>query len=323
MYLKLTSNPVSKLPVWVLLLILSSCHSGDEQSVALGTVERERVALTATADEIVMKLPVEVGNPVKRGQLLVQLDDREQQALLEKAGADIAEKQATLTKLQNGARPEDVAAAQATLREAEANLVYEKKTLKRYKELLSERTISQAKFDQVSTSLKTAMATRDNAREALLRLTNGTRPEDLQFAVAQLDAAKAVYAVQKQRLSELSVVATRDGVLETLPWNLGERVSKGTPVAIVLSGGVPHVRVYIPEQHRAKIKAGTTLVVSVDGIDEPYQGSVRWVANSPAFTPYYALNAEERARLVYLAEVSLPESARELPGGIPAQVHMP
>jgi HlyD family secretion protein len=59
--------------------------------------------------------------------------------------------------------------------------------------------------------------------------------------------------------------------------------------------------------------------VRVDGIAQPLNGQLRWIAIEPAFTPYYALNASDRARLVYLAEFDL-EEGEELPTGVPAQV---
>ena len=54
-------------------------------------------------------------------------------------------------------------------------------------------------------------------------------------------------------------------------------------------------------------------------IDQTLTGQLRWIANDPAFTPYYALNASDRARLVYLAEFDI-EDGEQLPTGVPAQV---
>ena len=104
-------------------------------------------------------------------------------------------------------------------------------------------------------------------------------------------------------MAELSVIATRDGVLDSLPWNLGERVTAGSPVAVLLAGKAPYARVYVPEPYRVKINKGDTLKVRVDGLDQTFDGSVRWISSDPAFTPYYALNASDRARLMYLAEI--------------------
>ncbi|MGS0725798.1 hypothetical protein ACVBKF_06385, partial [Shewanella sp. 0m-11] len=82
-------------------------------------------------------------------------------------------------------------------------------------------------------------------------------------------------------------------------------------------------RIYVPEPYRVKININDSLLVHVDGVDDPIEGRVRWIANEPAFTPYYALNQEERSRLMYLAEVQLPDSSALLPSGVPAQVEMP
>ena len=48
---------------------------------------------------------------------------------------------------------------------------------------------------------------------------------------------------------------------------------------------------------------------------------MRYVSSEAAFTPYYALNARERSRLAYLAEVELTEAdATTLPTGLPVEV---
>ena len=77
------------------------------------------------------------------------------------------------------------------------------------------------------------------------------------------------------------------------------------------------------EPRRVSITEGDSLKVSVDGVDEVFDGTVRWISSEPAFTPYYGLTRENRSRLMYLAEVQLPSSAARLPSGVPAQVHLP
>ncbi|WP_299495155.1 HlyD family efflux transporter periplasmic adaptor subunit [uncultured Shewanella sp.] len=306
-----------------LVLLITSCGQNLDGKVALGSLIRERVALTATADEIVTALPFKRGDRVKKGDLLVQLYNLRQKAIVDKTLADVAEQEANLVKLQNGSRKEDVAAAQATLNDAEASLALAEKTLARTKDLLASNLTSKAQYDQDVANQKTSLASRNNAREALLKLTNGTRPEDLESAEASLAAAKAVYQSEKLTYDQLSVTATRDGILDSLPWNLGERVSKNSPVAVILSGDTPYVRAYIPEPYRAKLKVGSEVTVRVDGVETPFQGRISWISMDSAYTPYYALNEKERSRLVYLADVNLPDTAKDLPSGLPAQVVMP
>ncbi len=135
-------------------------------------------------------------------------------------------------------------------------------------------------------------------------------------------AAEAEVALQQQKLSDLTVVATRDGVLDTLPYNLGERVPLNGIVAVIQASRIPYARVYVPSTHRVNMVPGKTVTVHVDGVDAPFDGTVRWVATEPSFTPYYALTEEDRSRLMYLAEIDLTDNAASLPSGIPAQVDL-
>jgi len=303
-------------------ILLSACDSRP-QNIALGTLERDRIAHTATANEVVVALPVEQGSQVSKGTLLVQLDDTIQKAQVSKSEAEVAQAEAHLDLLRNGAREEDVAAAVAKVAGAKAALTESEANYKRAVELRRSKTISEADLDRILASRDANLANLQSAQEELRKLTNGTRAEELRQAEALLDAAKAILASERKKLADLSIHATRDGILDNLPWNLGERVTTGSPLAIVLAGKAPFARVYVPEPYRANIKVGDKLVIHVDGIEKPITGKLRWIATEPAFTPYYALNQEERARLMYLAEIQLPESEAHLANGIPAQVELP
>ncbi len=304
------------------LVLLTACDSRPS-NVALGTLERDRVAHTATINEVVVALPVKRGSLVTKGTLLVKLDDTIQKAQVSKAGAEVAQAEAHLEKLRNGARVEDVAAAIAKVAGARASVIESEANYVRAIELRESKTISAAGLDKTLASRDANLASLHSAQEELRKLTNGTREEDLRQAEALLDAATAILASENKKLADLTVLATRDGILDNLPWNLGERVTTGSPLAIVLAGKAPYARIYVPEPYRVRLKVGDELVVRVDGLENPLSGHLRWISTEPAFTPYYALNQEERARLMYLAEVQLPDSEAYLPNGVPAQVELP
>ncbi|HCS62981.1 MAG TPA: hypothetical protein DIW64_02235 [Cellvibrio sp.] len=301
---------------------LTGC-SDNNTNLALGTLERDRIVLKATAAEIITQLPIDEGSDVKAGDLLLQLDDRRQQALVAKADANLASAQANLTKLQNGARPEDIAAARSQVKGAEAQLVEAQKTFARAETLVSKKLAGAAELDSARAKRDSAQANLDKSHENLLLLTNGTREEDLQQAEAQVALAKAALELEQYNLAELSIRATSDARLDHLPKHLGERTSIGEAVATLLANKAPYARIYVPETHRLKINAGQELVIHVDGLAEAQTGKLRWISQDPAFTPYFALNSTDRARLVYLAEVQLPDSATNLPSGLPVQVELP
>jgi HlyD family secretion protein len=90
---------------------------------------------------------------------------------------------------------------------------------------------------------------------------------------------------------------------------------------IMLADGVPYARVYVPETRRTQFTAGLPVRVHIDGVDNSFAGTVRFISAQAAFTPYYALTQEDRSRLSYLAEIDLTDAAAsQLPTGIPVQV---
>mgnify|MGYP000297750678 CR=1 FL=1 len=313
---------VKFISVSVLLIILFACNNND-QGIALGTLERDRIAHTATVNEVITQIPIQAGSQVTKGQVLVQLDDTLQSALVAKAHAQMLQAKANLEKVHNGAREEEIASASAEVKGAKAALVKSETNYQRAKMLIEKELASQATLDSALAARDENTAKLNSAKEQLLQLTNGARIEDLRIAEAILATSVALLASEEKHLQDLTITAKRDGVLDNLPWNLGERVTAGSPVAIILAGKAPFARVYIPEPYRVKIKVGDQLTVNIDGLTESIQGKVRWVSSEPAFSPYYALNQAERSNLMYLAEIQLPDSANNLPIGIPAQVQMP
>ena len=307
-----------KLSCLLFAVALSACADkhGNE---ALGTLERDRIMLKATADEIIRSEPVPEGTMVSAGTVLVQLDDTRQKAVVARATAELARARARLEELHNGARPEDIAAASARVAGAKASLVEARASYVRAKELRDQQLASQATLDRATANRDAAEASLESATEELLRLTNGTRQEQLDQGAAAVQVAEAQLALEQHMLSELTITATRDAYLDSLPWNVGERVNVGATLAVLLASDQPYARVYVPEPWRAQLSIGDTLPVQVDGVERPLAGTLRWIATDPSFTPYFALNASDRARLVYLAEFDL-EDGSDLPSGVPAQV---
>ncbi|NVH51376.1 HlyD family efflux transporter periplasmic adaptor subunit [Photobacterium damselae subsp. damselae] len=305
-----------------ILVSLTGCNDSTSHQ-ALGTLERDTVRLTATSNEIIRQMPIQEGQKVKAGDLLVQLDDQMQKAALEKARAEQGKAKAYLQRLLNGERPEDIATAQAHLAKSQANLQDAKQNFQRVAKLVKRKVMTQADLDNAQAQLSAAIADVTANQETLDKLVQGTRIEDIAQAEQALKASQAEVALQQQKLSDLTVVATRDGILDSLPYHVGSRVPLNGVVAIVEANSAPYAQVYIPEPYRVHLKAGDKLTVHVDGLKTPFQGTLRWIATESTFTPYYALNAEDRARLVYLAKIDLPADAVDLPSGVPAQVDMP
>lgn len=305
----------------VLLLLLLGCRSETENQ-ALGTLERDRITLLSTSNEIVKTLPFQEGAFVQKGDIIVQLDDARQQAFVRQASANVNKAKSYLEKLQNGERIEDIQAAKANLESAQATKIDAEKTFQRVKQMVEKKLSPPSDLDNALAQRDSSLANWQAAQQNWQKLSQGYREEDIKQAKADLEAAKAELAIQQHDLNQLTIKATRDGILDSLPYNQGERVPNNATVAIIQAQQTPYARVYIPEPYRAHIRPQQSFQVKVDGIEHTYSGKLRWISVDPAFTPYENMSEADRSRLVYLAEITLSDNAKSLPSGVPVQVQL-
>lgn len=316
------NNPSLRLILcFICFSIISGCDR-NQDTWAYGILERDRVVLTATANEIIESIEVKKGEQVKTGQVLVRLNTLKQQAILARAKAQVAKAEAHLLKLVNGERREDIAFAQSQLRHSQVNLVEAKKNYQRILGLIEQNLASYADKDKALAQRDAAQADYHSSKEKLDKLISGERPEVIKQAQADLEAAEAEVALQQSILDDLTIIATRDGILDSLPFNVGERVANNAVIAVIQANTVPYARVYLPETQRIKVKVNDEFPLYVDGVEQPLTSTVRWIASEPAFTPYYALSESSRSRLMYLAEFNLENSVDNLPSGMPVSVKL-
>ncbi len=308
----------------VAVALLAACSGDADDAVALGTLERDRIELTAEAHEPVVAVAVAEGDRVAAGQVLVKLEPGAIARQLASARANASAARNRLAELTRGPRLETILEARARLEGAEAALDSEAREYQRLGELVSRRLVSQSALDRQLATRDRAAAARKEAQAQLTLLLKGTRIEELDQARDALGQAQGV--VDQLELSEqrLTVRAPRAGIVEALPFELGERPPAGAPVAIMLADGETYARVYVPAALRRTVQAGNRAEIRIDGSEQPMAGRVRYVASEAAFTPYYALTQEDRGRLSYLAEVTLTDpAAAQLPAGIPVEVFFP
>ncbi len=300
----------------LLLACLAGCDAGGEQ--LLGTLEWDRVGLPAEASETVLSWQVAEGDRVEAGQLLLELDPRRQDARIAQARGEVAQAAARLAELSNGARSETIDSARASLARSRAEQVDAERNFTRIAELHRRKMVAVAELDRARAARDQAGAATRSAEAQLRELTNGTRPEQLEQAAAALDSARAGLSQLEVGREHLSLRAPRAGVVDALPFKVGDRPPAGAEVASLLVGEAPYARVFVPADIRAQVRVGDRLRVFVEGIEQPFQARVRNIRSEASFTPYYALTGDDASRLMYRAELLLEgEAARRLPAGLP------
>ena len=305
----------------VLGAMLVACGSPEEQIEIAGILERDRIELVAEANEPITDILVTEGEAVARGQVIVQLDDIVLSAQRDQAEAARDRASARLDELVRGPRAERIDAAQARLRGAEESFVEASREFERAERLLNNGTISQSSYDVALMRFTDARARRDETQAQLAELLEGTTAEELAQARAALAEADAVLVGAQTRVDRLSVKAPRSGVIDALPFEIGERPNRGAVVAVMLSDGTPYVRCYVPADIKPLVGPGTEVHVLIDGLDRLVPARIRYISSEAAFTPFFALTEHDRSRLSYLAEIDVTdETVQSLPTGLPVEV---
>ncbi len=310
-------------PALVAAIALTVAGCGSDGNVLLGTLERDRVELIAEAQETIVEIAVREGDSITEGQLLLRLDPSTAEARLAVARSNATQVERRHAELVAGARREQVREARALAAGAAARAAAEAKEYDRIEKLVADGMLPTNSLDRQRALKGGAVADERATLERLAELEHGTRSEVVEQAAAALAAARAQVTELELSLARYAVHAPRAGVIDALPYELGERPPRGAPVVVLLAAGQPYARVFIPETQRVNVTAGTAATVRVDGTDRDWKAEFRYISSEAAFTPYYALNERDRGRLSFLAEVVLtePEAAR-LPTGMPVETRL-
>jgi HlyD family secretion protein len=297
---------------------LSGCDDPGPAPI-LGTLEWDRVAVTAELAEPVLKWNVAEGDRVEAGAVLLELDARRQDARIAEAKSELAMSEARLAELANGATLETIDAARANLARARAAQEDAETEYTRLAELRKRELVAQSAVDQALAARNQRRAEASQADAQLRELTRGTRPEQIDQATAGVAAARAALETQKLTRERLTVRAPRAGRVDALPFRAGDQPPVGAELVSMLVGDTPYARVFVPAPRRTEVDLGTRFQVTVEGIATPFTARLRSIRSEPSFTPYYALAGDDASRLVFRAELLLDTGpgVADLPAGLP------
>ena len=256
-----------------------------------GTLMAEEQADVAaeTAGRVV-SAPVERGTPVQQGAELIRLSAAETDAQLKEAEANAAQIEARLG-LTSGAF--DVNAV-PEVQNAKASYDLAQNEFGRIKSLLDQRVVSQSEYEQRRTQMEAARQQYEAAK-------NGASQQ-----FQSLQAARARVSLARKAFADTVVRAPFNGVVAQRLVSVGDYVTKGMKVAIVVRVNPLRAQLTIPEQSVSAVAVGQPVTFEVDAYpNRQFQGRVKYVAPS--------LQADQRALTV---EALVPNPAGELKPGL-------
>ena len=223
---------------------------------------------------------VDLGSYVRRGQMLVRLDDVDSKLRVEQAQAQLDQTKAALRQAEEkvGVRPgqnfdvnkvPEVANARVALELAEKNL-------RRAEKLIESGDVSRSNYDQ-------QRAQRDQLKEVYEAALSLARQNFAAVATARANVANAEtqLGLARRNLSYAFVFSPIDGYVAERTADLGEYVSPTSKVATIVRINPLRIRIDVPEQAIPEVSVGQSVSVTTSAWpDKNFSGRIARISPS-------------------------------------------
>jgi len=218
----------------------------------------QRVSIGSVITAAVARIPVDEGQSVRRGDVLIVLDDKDTRAALAQAQAAIAQAEARIRQLREVALP----AAEQGLVQAQANVVLSRQQYARAQDLKAKGFVAPSALDDAKRNLDVAES---QLRAARLQVeTNGPSGSDYMVAQSALQQAHANLAMAQARLDQTVIRAPVDGTLIGRSVEPGNVAQPGKELMALAPAGETQVIAEIDEKNLSQLKLGQKAIGSAD-----------------------------------------------------------
>ncbi|WP_457641849.1 efflux RND transporter periplasmic adaptor subunit [Persephonella sp.] len=254
-----------------------------EATAIVKTQVNAYVKVGARATGMIQEMNVDIGDRVKKGELIAIIDQREIWKDIEKAKVDLEKAKAKVEEIER-TYPLKIEEAEKKVKSAEAAYNYAVWKFEREKELLKKEFTTQENYEIAQRELENKKAELDYAKATLERLKEEFKIR-LEIANKELEYAKKVLEKNKIRLSYTEIYSPIDGIVSKIAARKGETVVAGLQVAnliTILDPSKLEVRIYTDETDIGKVKVGQKVIYYADAYpDKIFEGVISKIYPEP------------------------------------------
>jgi HlyD family secretion protein len=220
----------------------------------------------------VKKILVREGDHVKKGQLLVQLNDAEARSQAARAKAQVLASDADISALRSGGNREEVLTLESQIVKARADRDTAQRNLDALRHLREQNAASPGEIKSGEDQLKRADA---DLNLLLQKQKNRYSQPEIERVEAQKAEAQAAFAAAEDVLGQLNIRAPFDGIVYSLPVLLGAYLNPGDLVLQEADLSKVRVRAFVDEPDVGRLAPGNRIDVTWDAMPErTWQGAV-------------------------------------------------
>ncbi len=207
-------------------------------------------------------ITVDLGSVVRRGQLIAQLEPGDYRLRVQQAEAALAQARARLGLSPDG-RDDRVDLEQTgTVRQARAVMEEARLNRERAVKLVEQGVVARSDYESADATYKVALSRYQDA------------VEEIRNRQALLAQRRSELSLARQQLTDTSVFAPLDGIVQEKRASVGEFVASGAPLVDIVKIDPLRLRAEVPEREAGTVRAGQNVRVTVDGDTNVYVGQI-------------------------------------------------
>ncbi len=306
-----------------LVVLINTACTKPESGVYNGYAEGDYVRMSSPIGGTLKTLYLKRGEAVQANAPAFVLEQDAERAAELEARSRVEQAKDQAANLKRGKRPDELAAIQAQLAQAEAAAQLSGATLARQQQLVADKFLSPASLDEAR-----AAVARDQNRvrelNAQLRVARtGARPDEIAAAQDQVKATDAQLAQAAWRVAQKAQRTPVAGDVIDVLYREGEWVPAGSPVVQLLPPANVKARFFVPQAVMGELKLGQVVTITCDGCGAAMLAKLSYIAREAEFTSPIIYSKENRAALVYMIEAQPDASqAQRLHPGQPIEVRL-
>jgi multidrug efflux pump subunit AcrA (membrane-fusion protein) len=290
--------------VAVLLCLCGGCGAKEKEkepivSVQTTPAQRAPIAQTVTVDAVVFPLEqatvapkitsnvkkfyVQRGTPVKKGQLVAELENADLSASAEASKGDYEIAESTYVMTVGAGLPQQIQKAELDAAAAKSAFDAQEKIYESRKQLLQQGAIPRRDVDAAEVAVAQARSQNEQAQKQLADLQRLGKDQLLKSAQGSKESAEGKYRGAAAQLSYSLIKSPIDGVVTDRPLYEGDLATANQPMLTVMNLSRLIAKAHIPQVEAAQLRVGNAAEIKVAGLDEPMKARVTLV--SPALDP--------------------------------------
>ena len=279
----------------IALVIISSIYFFDKNSSKeiqiSGLIESDEIDIASKIPGRIDTIFVKRGQLVKKGQTIAKLESKEMDAKVEQAFGAMEAAKAKYALACNGARTEEIHAAENMYLQANAQFDFAEKTWKRIQNLYNEHVISLQEKDEAEFKYKAAKEQMEAAKSKYELIKSGARNEDIIAAKSLFHQAENIYKEVMAYHDELNIVAPGSGMVSNIYCDFGEIINSGYPVISLIPDNNNYLTINIREDLLQFFKMGKVFQVNIPALgSKVYKFRVDFISSLADFANWRPTN---------------------------------